>query len=152
MSDNGIATSVAAGLAAGIGLIIIFSLAFASSFIGVKTYTSIVLIPLGTAAAPPDDSGMKQGYQPSEIRVVIGLNNTVRWINEDITTYSVVAANFDDPNFFNATTDSDGNPTDQAWLVPSESFEYTFTKAGIFDYHSVPHPWMRGTVIVLPPA
>jgi plastocyanin len=150
MSTNGITTSVVVGLVAGIGFIIIIYLVFASLSTGLGTsHVSIVIIPNGTAAAAPDDSAMKQGYQPKEIKVVVGLNNTVRWINEDMISYSVVADNFDDPNFFNATIDSDGNPTDQARLLPRESFEFTFTKAGIFDYHGVPHPWMRGTVIVL---
>lgn len=152
MFDNQITAAVGAGLATGIGFIIVISSVFtSSSSIGLRpAQISIVKIPYGTAAAPPDEDGLKEGFQPKEIRIVIGLNNTVRWVNEDITMYSVVAANSDDPNFFNATTDSDGNPTDQVRLIPRDSFQYTFTKPGTFEYYSVPHPWMQGTVVVLP--
>ena len=153
MFDNHhITAPVIAGVAIGIGFIIVFSSVFTSSSIGVRpALISIVKIPYGTAAAPPDETGLKEGFQPKEIRVAIGLNNTIRWVNEDILMYSVLADNADDPGFFNATTDNDGNSTDQARLSPRESFLYTFTKAGQFEYHSVPHPWMRGTVVVLPP-
>jgi len=78
------------------------------------------------------------------------LERTTQWINQDSVSHSVVADNDDDPGFFNATSDNDGNPTDQAWLNPRESFEYTFTKAEEFGYHGEPHSWMKGTVIVLP--
>jgi plastocyanin len=102
-----------------------------------------VIIPEG-ASSPGGN------FEPATINVVIGSNNTVRWINQDSIPSSIVADNDRDSSFFNATQDSSGNPTDQSLLIPGESFEYTFDKPGIFGYHSVPHPNMRSSVIVLP--
>lgn len=41
-----------------------------------------------------------------------------------------------------------GNPTHESEIMPGKSFEFTFTKAGVYRYHSVPHPWMQGAIIV----
>lgn len=87
-------------------------------------------------------------FEPAIIKIILGTNSTVRWINEDLTASSVVADDNSDPNFFDATQDASGNPTEQSFLLPGESFEYNFTRGGVFGYHSVPHPHMRGTVIV----
>lgn len=78
-----------------------------------------MIIPEGSV----DPSG---NFEPSIIRVVVGTNNTVRWVNQDLVSYSVASDKDDDPGFFNATSDNDGNTTDQAWLNSRESFEYTF--------------------------
>lgn len=62
---------------------------------------------------------------------------------------SVVATNNIGSDFFNATQDSNGNPTEQSGLFPNESFEFTFTKVGEYHYVSVSHPWMQGAVVVI---
>jgi plastocyanin len=33
-------------------------------------------------------------------------------------------------------------------LKPSQNWSYTFSKAGTYTYKCVPHPWMKGTIIV----
>jgi plastocyanin len=141
MSDGTL--PVAIGLAAGIGFVILFSIIFVSHDNNNASHVSIVIIPKDAALA---SSG--RNFEPATIKVVIGMNNTVRWVNEDMVPSSVVANNYDDIGFYNATEDALGNPTDQSLLNPHESFEYTFTKEGMFGYHSVPHPWMHGTVTV----
>jgi len=75
---------------------------------------------------------------PEEITVVMGINNTITWINEDDTPHGI-------------TSDYGG---EDGWaspgvLKPGESFSVTFSKSGIFPYHMEPHPWVTGTVIVL---
>jgi FtsP/CotA-like multicopper oxidase with cupredoxin domain len=35
-------------------------------------------------------------------------------------------------------------------IKPGQSYRFTFTEPGTFAYHTEPHPWMKGTVIVLP--
>lgn len=90
----------------------------------------------------------RNNFEPAIIKVVIGVNSTVRWSNQDITGHSIVADDKSDPDFYDATADDEGGAKEL--LNPSETFEFTFTKAGEFGYHSEPHPWMRGTVIVLP--
>ncbi|MDE1842058.1 MAG: hypothetical protein KGH95_00235, partial [Thaumarchaeota archaeon] len=107
-----------------------------------------VIIPPGA-----EDAGSRKNYEPQYLHLVIGVNNTVKWINDGIASSSVFADNHDDPNFYNATSPippAENHVKSQNFLKPGESFEYTFTKVGYFGYHSEPHPWMRGWVLVLP--
>jgi plastocyanin len=101
-----------------------------------------VIIPQGA-----EDPTSGKNYEPQYIRVMIGINNTVKWINDDTTLSSVFADNQTDPNFFNATHKQTSEKNLNI-LKQGESFEYTFTKVGYFGYHSEPHPWMRGWVTV----
>lgn len=71
-------------------------------------------------------------YSPKVIKVVLGVNNTVVWLNEDSTGHSVVGAQ---------------REFDSGLIQPGQSWSHTFTKAGIYSYHG--KPWMKGTVIVL---
>jgi|SRR5579883_1953828 len=106
-----------------------------------------VIIPPGAA-----DAGSRKTYEPQFLHVTIGANNTVKWINNDISLSSIIADNQDDPDFFAATNNPSSTQGSRLpnLLRPGESFEYTFTKVGYFGYHSEPHPWMRGWVLVLP--
>ena len=126
MSDGTL--PAAAGLAAGIGFVILFSIMFVSH---ANNNVSIVFIPKDAALV---NSG--RNFEPATIKVVIGMNNIVRWINEDVVPSSVVANNYDDLGFYNAKVDALGNPTDRSFLMPHESFEYTFNKEGIFGYRA----------------
>ena len=72
-------------------------------------------------------------YSPPTITVVIGQNNTVTWINNDIAPHTVTA---DDGSF------NSGN------LDAGASWTHVFTTPGTFTYHCAYHPWMRGTIIV----
>lgn len=74
------------------------------------------------------------GYTPTDITVVIGINNTVKWTNNDNMPHTVTA--------------SDGS-FDSGKLNPGATFAYTFTKAGVYDYLCSYHNWMHGTVTVL---
>ncbi len=65
--------------------------------------------------------------------MVIGVNNTVTWVNNDSVPHTVTAAD----GSFNS-----GN------LAAGASYSYTFTTAGTFKYSCNYHAWMTGTVIV----
>jgi plastocyanin len=75
------------------------------------------------------------GYSPVDITVVIGVNNTVNWTNNDNMPHTVTAV---DGSF------------DSGNLNAGASFTHTFDKMGTFDYTCVYHHWMHGTVTVLP--
>src|SRR5208282_3798201 len=75
------------------------------------------------------------GYTPANITVVIGVNNTVKWTNNDNMPHTVTAV---DGSF------------DSGNLNRGKLFVYTFTKPGRFVYYCTYHPWMGGTVTVLP--
>jgi plastocyanin len=143
--------SVAAGLVVGISFIVIFSLMFQIRGTSNPSEVSIVTIP---------ENAQSNGFEPKVIKVVIGVNNTVSWINHDSIPSSVYADNEDDPLFYEATRDQCVNNDyynnicvaipGKNTLMPGGTFEFTFTKPGTFGYHSVPHPQMKGTVVVYP--
>jgi plastocyanin len=83
------------------------------------------------------------------MNVTIGIDNKVRWQNEDVVQVSILADDDSDSEFYNTTHDASGGPTLASSLYPSETFEYTFTKPATYGYHCSFHPWMRGSVTVL---
>jgi plastocyanin len=74
-----------------------------------------------------------KGFTPNTITVVLGINNTVMWTNEDTAPHTVTA--------------NDGS-FGSDYLSQGASYIWTFTKAGVYEYHCIIHPWMTGTVIV----
>jgi plastocyanin len=87
-----------------------------------------VIIPSGTG------SNLKLNYQPATITVVVGINNTVTWINQDGTTHTVTAT---DDSF------------DSGNLVAGATWSHTFATPGTYTYYCTYHQaWMKGTVIV----
>ena len=71
-------------------------------------------------------------FQPGTVTIQVG--DTVTWTNSDAVAHT--ATSVDDPELF------DGE------MEPGESFSYTFTEAGTFDYTCEFHPTMEGTVVV----
>lgn len=90
--------------------------------------TSEVAIEMG--AAYPNSTG----YAPGTITVMIGVNNTVTWTNDDTAPHTVTAT---DHSF------------DSGNLNPGDSWSYTVTKPGTYTYICTYHPWMKGTIIVV---
>jgi hypothetical protein len=128
------------GLAVGIGLVTLFSVYFAGDFTKFNERVTsaqipIILMPSSAACGPCLDN-----FQPQTVKVVIGVNNTVRWVNNDIFPAMIEADNKNDPLFYTLTEDF-------KLIKVGESFEFTFTKPGEFGYHG--KPWQRGSVIVL---
>jgi plastocyanin len=73
-------------------------------------------------------------YSPAVITVVIGVNNTVVWKNNDNVIHTVTGANI--------TGFNSGD------IAPGASFSYTFNTPGVYPYHCLIHPTMSGAVIV----
>ncbi len=71
-------------------------------------------------------------YSPPTITVVMGVNNTITWINNDQAPHTVTDTGVFDSGILNA----------------GESWTHTFTTPGTYVYHCTIHPWMTGTVIV----
>ena len=112
---------------------------------------------ISTVIIPKDSEDQNSGknYEPAHLVVVLGINNTVRWINEADVGNTIVANNYDDHAFANATKPTTGGYMHLEltnFLTPGQSFNYTFTKIGRFGYHGEPHPWLDGWVSVLPPS
>lgn len=98
----------------------------------VKTVT-VSVFPLVKILYGSVNPEQQENYSPQVIKVVLGVNSTVVWLNEDLVPSSVT---------------SDQGHFDSGPIQPNQTWSYTFTKEGIYDYHSEPHPWMKGVVIV----
>lgn len=92
-----------------------------------------VVMPEG--AAIPEDGQVY--YDPEVITVSVG--DTVLWDNADSTVHTVTSGM--------PPTDSTG-VFDSEMMSAGDSFEFTFTEAGTYDYYCTFHPWMVGTVNV----
>lgn len=88
------------------------------------------------------DPSSGKGYLPKEVRVTLGIDNKVMWTNRDNVPHSVVS----DPSYVDKLT---RKQLDSGMILPGSSFEFTFTEPGEYSYHSEPHPWLRGKVIVV---
>jgi plastocyanin len=73
-------------------------------------------------------------FSPDTVTVVIGVNNTVSWTNNDNVIHTVVGDSFGALNTGN--------------ISPGASATFTFGTAGTYPYHCSIHPGMVGTVVV----
>jgi plastocyanin len=74
-------------------------------------------------------------YRPAEVTVKAG--TTVRWTNYDLDYHTV-------------TSQDPGGPLDSPPIQRDQTWTYTFTTPGEYQYYCVPHPYMQGKVIVTP--
>jgi len=91
--------------------------------------------PSGGATVYIVETPVSWQYSPQNIRVILGVNNTVTWISHS-TSYDTVT---EDSGVFASGV-----------IAPGGTFVYEFTHPGVYSYRCVFHPWMVGTVTVLP--
>ncbi len=91
-------------------------------------FSTIYIVPGASIDASP-------AFNPSPATVVIGVNNTVVWRNEDTALQNVVS----DSGLF-----ASGNMT-----ALTGSYTYIFTTPGTYTYHSSLHSFENGTIIVV---
>lgn len=89
------------------------------------------------------DSNVKF-FDPRDLRTTIGINNRIVWENHDTVAHSVTSDNYTDA--VNGKFDSMATI---GLVLPGQTFEFTFTKVGEYDYYCVPHPHMTGKVQVI---
>ncbi len=125
-------------IAIGVVVVIIVAAAagayyFLSSNSGSKIKTTMVDIPSGTG------SNTALNFSPHTITVVIGVNNTIEFLNQDSVTHTVTSTSV--PS--GATSFDSGN------LNAGTSFTVTLTTSGVYQYHCTIHPsYMIGTITV----
>ena len=99
------------------------------------TMTGSVTVKSGITVIIPAGTGQqKLNYSPDDINVVVGVNNTVTFINEDTTTHTV--------------TSNDGTTFNSKDILPGSSWTFTFVKVGTFQFHCNYHTFMMGTITV----
>ena len=89
--------------------------------------TATVRIVPGAAAKTTD------AFDPNPIVVVIGVNNTVVWVNDDTLAHTATGVN---------------GTFDTGLIQPGQGASVTFTAPGTYAYYCLPHPNMRGTIVV----
>ena len=110
------------GVLLGLGLVLVI---VAGSLAGV------VIMPSGIGTNP------SLNYAPLNITVIIGLNNTVTFKDEDNSAP------------YHTVTATDGS-FDSGNMAYGQSWTHAFTTPGTYTYYCKYHFCMRGTVIVLP--
>jgi plastocyanin len=90
-----------------------------------------VYIPYGGGE---NDDGATN-FLPQVITVVIGVNNTVTWINQDLIAHNIIS---------NTGAFASGD------LSPGQTYTFAFIQAGTYPYYCSYHP-MNGVVIVKSP-
>ena len=91
----------------------------------------------GGRAVHHDGQGVDPERPPGQ-HLVIGVNSTVTWTNNDIAAHTVTADN----------TTGGTAVFDSSNMAPGATFTYNFTAPGTYTYHCSYHAWMKGTVVV----
>ena len=88
-------------------------------------------------------------YNPADITVPVG--TTVTWVNEDNVGHTVTEGNPNSPKPANLRVfDSSGEGlTGKVALIGAgQSWNYTFTTPGTYEYYCIVHPYMIGQITV----
>ena len=75
-------------------------------------------------------------YLPYQVEISSG--ESVLWHNMDSAAHTVTSG---------APANHDGE-FDSGMMMVNQTYEFTFTDAGEYDYHCMLHPWMTGKVMV----
>ncbi|MDC0927871.1 pentapeptide repeat-containing protein [Nitrosopumilus sp.] len=78
-------------------------------------------------------------YLPSTLVKEIGLS--VIWANNDTSPHTVTSG---------SPAEGPDGYFDSGLMMVDDSFEFPFEEEGTFDYFCMVHPWMTGTVIIVP--
>ncbi len=99
-------------------------------------------VHVGMGLVNPDT--FQFAFLPSRITIVIGINNTVQWTNND-TSYI-------QPSGTPHTVTANNGCFNSGDVAPGAQFTLTFVAAGTYNYHCIYHlPSHVGTVVVKAP-
>ena len=115
-----------------------------------------------TSAAPSNYTGSASNYtvlivnyvySPADLTVPVGA--TVTWVNQDSVGHTVTEGDPNSPKQASLRMfDSSGEAaTGKVALIGAgESWNYTFTTSGTYEYYCIVHPYMIGHITVVGPA
>lgn len=121
-----------------IGYLVVLPNAAYSQVTSSTTATASATGAVSVSIASGQTSYPNKGFAPDNVTVVMGINNTVTWTNNDANIHTVTST----------TIPTGVAPFTSGYLNQGQSFTYTFTKPGVYEYHCTIHPWMVGFVIV----
>ncbi len=88
-------------------------------------------------------------FVPKEVRATLGRTNLVVWTNQDTIPHTVTTDTGYVDRYSGLFDSQDLTNDDDAFVMPGQTYEFVFTKAGEYAYHCVPHPWMQGSVEIV---
>ena len=90
-------------------------------------------------------------YELTELTITVG--TTVTWINKDPVGHAVTEGTPESTKSANQRLFDSSNGAQGRYdlIQPGESWSFTFTTPGTYDYYCIPHPYMRARITVLPP-
>lgn len=100
--------------------------------------TSVDITPGSGSSTHPDCVSTKSCYYPNPL--IISRGDTVTWTNKDSLRHTVTSGI--------PTGDVAGTIFDSKVIEPEQTFKFTFTKTGTYDYFCIIHPWIQGQIIV----
>jgi len=106
---------------------------------------TMITIPQGSYIQP---SGFNNTYfreyfatgpypYPVNVTVMIGVNNTIEWVNKDTQAHTATAIVSPQQPLFNS-----------GLILPGKTFSITLTVPGIYRYTCAWHNWLAGQIIV----
>ena len=111
-----------------------------------KNPTPMVVLhfPVGSSYAPSDWNytlGLLSPnfHYPWNFTVVIGVNNTIEWINDDHLAHTVTAL----------VVPQGATYFDSGFISPGQSYITTLSVPGVYKYDCAWHPWLAGYIRVL---
>lgn len=104
-----------------------------ASFASSADEKSVTLTETSAIQIPQDSATKTSGktFEPEAALVKVG--ETVTWTNNDPVPHTV---------------DSRDGSISSGYITKGQSFQYTFTEAGTYEYYCTLHPWMVGSVKV----
>jgi len=79
-----------------------------------------------------------RGFGPDNVTVVVGVNNTIVWTNDDVAAHTVTST----------SVPTGVKSFDSGIMAPNAVYAQTFTTPGTYKYICSLHSWMTGTIIV----
>jgi amicyanin len=93
-------------------------------------------VTMAVGSGAPGCEENNECYLPYQVEISSG--ETVIWTNTDSAAHTVTSG---------APANHDGN-FDSGMMMVNQTYEFTFTDSGDYDYHCMLHPWMTGKVMV----
>ena len=111
-----------------------------AGFLAFAGLLAAIPVPPASAQGGIEITINNYAFTPNTVTVVIGINNTVTWNMEQAGVP------------YHTVTPNPGDPVED-WgsgeLKTGQSYTFTFTVAGTYNYHCSLHTFMTGTVVVL---
>jgi plastocyanin len=93
----------------------------------------------------------QRNFVPKDAPQVLGLSNMLVWTSQDTVPHTMTS---NDPLYNDKINDPFDllqwqNKIPGGFILPSKTFEFTFTTVCTYPYHCTPHPWMQGQVEIV---